>query len=64
MRLRDSLRFLFPAVFSVIALGALVAASVFQAHLPGTGGEQASLPPAIVPSISPGAAVGGTGQPA
>src|SRR5258708_34374890 len=52
MRPKDTLRFLFPAVFAVLAIGALVAASVFQSHMLGTGGSQA-FPPAPIPTADP-----------
>src|SRR3982074_2531021 len=52
MRPKDTLRFLFPALFIVMAIGALVAASIFQFHLLGAGSQE-SFKPAPVPSVGP-----------
>src|ERR1700730_2869174 len=52
MRQRDTLRFLFPALFLVMAIAALIAASVFQFRLLGTAGKE-SFTPAPVPSVLP-----------
>ncbi|HXO66477.1 MAG TPA: hypothetical protein VN863_00610, partial [Candidatus Dormibacteraeota bacterium] len=52
MRQRDTLRFLFPALFLVMAIAALIAASVFQFNLLGTAGNE-SFRPAPVPSAQP-----------
>ncbi|MDQ6747274.1 MAG: hypothetical protein M3010_04100, partial [Candidatus Dormibacteraeota bacterium] len=53
MRNKGALRYLFPAVFAVLAMTALVVAQIFQAHMLGTGGSEVSLAPATVPSVGP-----------
>ena len=53
MRSKDTLRYLFPSVFVVLAMTALIVAQVFQAHLLGTGGSETSLAPATIPSVAP-----------
>src|ERR1700682_382141 len=52
MRPKDTLRFLFPALFIVMALGALAAPSIFQFPLLGAA-TQESFKPAPVPSVGP-----------